>query len=749
MEARDEILVKINKKKLMVKINKKKLMVNINNKKLMVKNLVVKILMVVINQMKQSIVVAFMEEIRQQEMRSGNTEVAVEVNNADMNGTDGEAVAVDTNEEWETFNHEETVRSRKTYSKEKPPYLWLMQTFNNGEEFKDQLLRYVLKTNYDVILDKWERNRLAAICTNEKCDWRIYCSFEKPKHKWMVKTYVDKHNHGKNSKARMLKQGVVGSFEVVCQKARRIALNFVIETQQDQFAMLWDYQKELHRSNERIHAEITTIPLHDGKQRFDKFYVCFEPLRETWKRVCRPIIGLDGAFLKWELKREILAAVGKDADNRIYPIAWAIVKVEDNELWSWFVDKLKDDLDLGFGNGFTIISDMQKRLINAVSDVLPNAEHRHCARHISANWKKVYGEYEHEQYFWPIVFSGSEGDYRYNMAALEKYDKFSHEDLKKTEPKTWCRAFFSSHAACEDVCNNLSESFNRTIKDARKMPVIDMLEEIRRQTMKRISKRGEKARKCITRFAPHAMEIFEANCKMSKLCSVIKSGENLFEVVEGRGSFTVNLLYRHCASNQWNITRIPCPHAIHVITENNHDPEDYIDKYFLTTNWIATYMDNTAPVNGDRLWERTGKEPIQIPDKRKSRERPKKYARILEAHKSSSQPHKVIRHGRTNDDPWSIQNAPKRYKAAQSQSTPTVSASQSTPNDPSATAPPAVAGPSAPKRGSGHPRGSRNKVHDNGGGRGRGSQPPSPRPPICFMSPWNNQVFDVWHPDNP
>ncbi|XP_033135086.1 uncharacterized protein LOC103836824 [Brassica rapa] len=350
--------------------------------------------------------------------------------------------------------------------------------------------------------------------------------------------------------------------------------------------------------------------------------------------------------MKWELKGEILAAVGRDANNRIYPIAWAIVRVEDNASWAWFVDKLKSDLDLGLGNGFTIISDKQKGLINAVADLLPAAEHRHCARHIFANWKKVYGASEYEDYFWAIAYSFTKGDYQFNLHALEVFDAKAHEDLLKTEPKTWCRAFFSTHARCEDVCNNLSESYNRTIREARKLPLINMLEEIRRLAMKRNSRRRDKTSGCSTPFPPNIMEIFEQNRKASDHCTVIKSSESLYEVSEFDCSYEVCLPYKHCACNRWDITGIPCQHAIYVINEHNKEPEDYVDPYYLTTRWQETYENNIKPVNGERLWEKTFKDPIQIPDKRKMPGRPKNYDRIKEAHESKTNPTKATREGR-------------------------------------------------------------------------------------------------------
>ncbi|KAL0683434.1 hypothetical protein Bca4012_050282 [Brassica carinata] len=41
---------------------------------------------------------------------------------------------------------------------------------------------------------------------------------------------------------------------------------------------------------------------------------------------------------------------------RIFPITWAVVEVEDNPNWLWFVQVLKKDLDLDDGEAITIIS---------------------------------------------------------------------------------------------------------------------------------------------------------------------------------------------------------------------------------------------------------------------------------------------------------------------------------------------------------------------------------------------------------
>ncbi|XP_024009185.1 basic salivary proline-rich protein 3-like [Eutrema salsugineum] len=178
----------------------------------------------------------------------------------------------------------------------------------------------------------------------------------------------------------------------------------------------------------------------------------------------------------------------------------------------------------------------------------------------------------------------------------------------------------------------------------------------------------------------------------------------------------------------------------------------FVDSYYLTPKWQDTYKDNIKPVNGDRMWEKTGKYPIQIPEKRRMPGHPKKYDRIKEAHEPSTNPTKVTRGGRTITcsnykqighnigtckrapminttpkrkrgrprktpvDPWSIENTPKRRRA-QSQSTPVNFGGRG--------------------RGRGRPRGRGNHA------RGRG-QPPIPRGYGCYIAPFFGEVFDVW-----
>ena len=60
------------------------------------------------------------------------------------------------------------------------------------------------------------------------------------------------------------------------------------------------------------------------------------------------------------MKGELLTAIGRDANNQVYPIAWAVVDVENKPNWTWFIELLRDSVDLHDGRGLVVISDQHK-----------------------------------------------------------------------------------------------------------------------------------------------------------------------------------------------------------------------------------------------------------------------------------------------------------------------------------------------------------------------------------------------------
>jgi hypothetical protein len=394
--------------------------------------------------------------------------------------------------------------------------------------------------------------------------------------------------------------------------------------------------------------EIETIPgpIPGGLQRFYRLYVCFEASKSSWRQSCRPIIGLDAAFMKWDIKGQMLAAVGRDGDNRIFPIAWAVVEVEDIDNWMWFVRLLKKDLSLEDGADITIISDKHHGLLNAVRDELPKVEHILCARHILENWKKTHKDIELERMFWKIARSYTTASFATNLEVLKRYNQAAYDTLQCTAPTTWSRAFFKLGSCCNDNLNNLSESFNRNVRESRRKPLLDFVTEVRRKCMERNAKRTIITNRWKKRFTPRAAREIELNRQKAKDLKRYMTTGYLHEIECGDDIFCVDMEKKTCGCGYWQLNGIPCMHAMCVINTTKLNLNDYVSDYYLTSRWRSLYEKGIKPVQGMNMWPQLGRLPVLPPPPRFNRGRPHDHARRKSPHESASNKYKLSRHGR-------------------------------------------------------------------------------------------------------
>ncbi|XP_023633435.1 uncharacterized protein LOC111829036 [Capsella rubella] len=345
---------------------------------------------------------------------------------------------------------------------------------------------------------------------------------------------------------------------------------------ESQFARIWDYQAEVLQQNPDSEFEIETIPGPD-------------------------------------IKGHLLAAVGRDGDNRIVPIAWAVVEIENDDNWEWFVKNISRSLGLDTMTDIAIISDKQQGLVKAIHGVLPHAEHRQCAKHIMENWKRDSHDQELQRLFWRIARSYTTGQFNDRMEALKKYNPQAFISLQDTNPTTWSRAFFRIGTCCNDNLNNLSESFNRTIRQARRKPLLDLLEDIRRQCMVRNAKRYIIAERLKTRFTKRAHAEIEKMIAGTQNCTRYMARNNLHEVDENDVTYRVDMNNNTCGCRKWQMVGIPCIHAASVIIGRKEKVENYVSEYYTKKRWKETYKDGIKPVQGMSLWPRLNRLPVLPP----------------------------------------------------------------------------------------------------------------------------------------
>ncbi|KAJ9561399.1 hypothetical protein OSB04_006559 [Centaurea solstitialis] len=284
------------------------------------------------------------------------------------------------------------------------------------------------------------------------------------------------------------------------------------------------------------------------------------------------------------------------------PIAWAVVNVENKDNWGWFIRLLGEDIDIPDGQGLTLMSDQHKGLIEVVKEVMPYAEHRQCARHIYENFRKAYSGLEFRNLFWKAAKASYPLEFERVMNEIRMFHKGAHDYLIKREPKTWSRAFFDTYSCCEAVENGFSDVFNAILVKVRSKPIITMLEAIRMILMERMARMRNTCESWSLDICPTVIKKLD-NAKISqRYWNVLPGGGTTFEVRQGHDAFIVDEALRTCTCRMWQLSGVPCPHAVAAIFYLHKLPEDYVPHWFKRDLYKVTYSYHLQPVQGMNQW---------------------------------------------------------------------------------------------------------------------------------------------------
>nr|KAJ0189690.1 hypothetical protein LSAT_V11C800424920 [Lactuca sativa] len=141
--------------------------------------------------------------------------------------------------------------------------------------------------------------------------------------------------------------------------------------------------------------------------------------------------------------------------------------------------------------------------------------------------------------FWRAVKATTIPKFELAMKEIKSFDVGAYDYLIKRDPNCWSRDFFKVGIGCDAMENGVSESFNVAIEEARKKPLITMLEDIRK---------------------------------------------------------------RECGCRGWQLTGIPRVHAICAISSLNLDPEEFVADWFTKYAFLRAYEYTIHPLKDSNLW---------------------------------------------------------------------------------------------------------------------------------------------------
>ncbi|XP_016167221.1 uncharacterized protein LOC107609716 [Arachis ipaensis] len=413
------------------------------------------------------------------------------------------------------------------------------------------------------------------------------------------------------------------------QRALKEAREIVVGNDKAQYGKLWDYLQELHRSNPGSTADMCVDPIPQSLPLFDKIYICLDACRNGFVKGYRPLIGLDGCFLKGYYGGQLLTAMSLDANNHVFVIAYAITRAENTENWMWFLTRLQDDLGDHQVRGWNLMSDQQKGLMRAAKEVMPYAHHRNCVLHIWKNLQQRFNNKQVKGLLWHAAKCTTQVQFK---APMEKFKSECHggwEYMNQFDPGVWCKAYFSHGPKNDSLTNNMCEVWNSMIVKAREKPILTMCEEIRCTIIKKMAKHKRILGRCIGKLAPMQQWRLDRHIKpQSHKWNAQWSGDNdrvLFEVTRGKHKLGVNLQQHTYTCNAWQLTGMPCVHAVAAISKLRiKAAEDFVSPYLTMDAVRKTYDLCVNPVNSKKFWEKTDHPKPQPPRIVRPAGRPKK-----------------------------------------------------------------------------------------------------------------------------
>ena len=84
-------------------------------------------------------------------------------------------------------------------------------------------------------------------------------------------------------------------------------------------------------------------------------------------RYCKPVISIDGTHLYGKYRRVLLIAMATNANNKVFPLVFAIVNKDSGPSWGWFLKCLRVSIGHVISNeGICIISNRHAGIKSAI-----------------------------------------------------------------------------------------------------------------------------------------------------------------------------------------------------------------------------------------------------------------------------------------------------------------------------------------------------------------------------------------------
>ncbi|CAN6239724.1 unnamed protein product [Urochloa humidicola] len=146
-------------------------------------------------------------------------------------------------------------------------------------------------------------------------------------------------------------------------------------------------------------------------------------------------------------------------------------------------------------------------------------------------------------------------------------------------------------------------------------------------------------------FCPKIRKKVLKNAEYANMCYASPAGQGIFQVQVKEFQYIVDIQAKHCDCRRWDLTGIPCSHAISCLRHERIPPESVLPMCYSTDAFSRAYGGNIWPCSDKSLWEKVNGPEILPPVYEKKVGRPPKSRRKQPYEVQGKNGTKLSKHG--------------------------------------------------------------------------------------------------------
>ncbi|XP_007031260.2 PREDICTED: uncharacterized protein LOC18600636 [Theobroma cacao] len=500
------------------------------------------------------------------------------------------------------------------------------QRFSGVHEFRESLRKYAIAHQFAFRYKKNDSHRVTVKCKAEGCPWRIHASrlsttqlicIKKmnPTHtcegavvttghqatrSWVASIIKEKLKVFPNYKPKDIVNDIKQEYGIQLNyfqawRGKEIAKEQLQGSYKEAYSQLPYFCERIMETNPGSFATFTT----KEDSSFHRLFISFHASLCGFVQGCRPLLFLDSIPLKSKYQGTLLAATAADGDDSVFPVAFSVVDAETDDNWHWFLLQLKSALSTSCP--ITFIADRQKGLRESISEIFKGSYHGYCLRYLTEQLiRDLKGQFSHEvkrlmiEDLYAAALAPRPEGFQRSIESIKSISLEAYNWIIQSEPQKWANSFFQG-ARYNHMISNFGELFYSWASDAHELPITQMVDLIRGKIMELIYTRRADSDQWLTRLTPSMEEKLEKESLNVRPLQVLLTSGSIFEV-RGESIEVVDMDRWDCNCKGWQLTGLPCCHAIAVISCIGRSPYDYCSRYFTTESYRLTYAETVQPI---------------------------------------------------------------------------------------------------------------------------------------------------------